>query len=233
MASEEERREVESWAKQYPEVEIELRNIELGMENYALTHAIAPSEQSKEKVFAKINTAKVYSISSGWKWAAAASILLLIGSLIFNYTYYQKYQESSSELATTKNELLQQKELAQSMHTDMDMMTNKEAMPVSLKGIPEVPNAAARIYWMQDTHEVYVDPSNLPAPPTGMQYQFWGIVDGKPVSGGLIKTLPDGSKVRLQKMKSFGKAEAFAVSLEKAGPEMPAPTKVYVIGKII
>ena len=105
-------------------------------------------------------------------------------------------------------------------------------MPVSLKPMPNVPDGAARIYWMQDTHEVYIDPSNLPKAPEGMQYQFWGIVDGKPVSGGMITTLKDGKTVHVQKMKSFGKAEAFAVSLEKAGPEKPAPSTVYVMGKI-
>ena len=118
------------------------------------------------------------------------------------------------------------------MHDDMGVMANKNAMPVSLKPMPNVPDGAARIYWMQDTHEVYIDPSNLPQAPEGMQYQFWGIVDGKPVSGGMITTLKDGKTVHVQKMKSFGKAEAFAVSLEKAGPEKPAPSTVYVMGKI-
>jgi hypothetical protein len=45
-------------------------------------------------------------------------------------------------------------------------------------------------------------------------------------------TLSDGRIVHLQKMKSFGKAEAFAVSLEEAGPEKPQPSKVVVLGKI-
>ncbi len=248
-SSPEESRDVEGWAKQYPEVATELAYIQAGVDAYAQTHAVAPNVAVKEKIFKRINAssttspvidikekanyeAKVYSISPTWKYAAAASILLLIGSLIFNYTYYNKYKSANDDLQTAQTELQQQKEVAQSMHDDMDKMGNKNAMPVSLKGMPDVPDAAARIYWMQDTHEVYVDPSNLPEAPAGTQYQFWGIVDGVPVSGGMITTLRDGSKVHLQKMKSFGKAQAFAVSLEKAGPEKPAPTKVYVMGKI-
>ena len=248
-SSPEESRDVESWVKQYPEVATELAYIQEGIEAYAQTHAIAPQSSVKEKVFIRINassstapvvpmkgknadTAKVYSISPAWKYAAAASIILLIGSLILNYTYYNKYNAANNDLQTAQTELQQQKEVAQSMKGDMDKMGNKNAMPVSLKGMPDVPDAAARIYWMQDTHEVYVDPSNLPEAPNGMQYQFWGIVDGVPVSGGMINTLKDGRKVHLQQMKSFGKAQAFAVSLEKAGPEMAAPTKVYVMGKI-
>lgn len=240
--------EIALWAKQYPEVAAEIAAIQMGLESYAQTHAVAPDASVKEKIFAKINvsktvpvsnlksentdTAKVYKISSFWKYAAAASVILLIGSLLFNYSFYNKYKTASDDLQATQTELQQQKELAKAMNDDRDIMTNKNAVPVSLEGMPDVANAAARIYWMKNTGEVYIDPSNLPQAPDGMQYQFWAIVDGKPVSGGMITTLKDGKTVHVQKMKSFGRAQAFAVSLEKAGPESPAPTKVYVMGKI-
>lgn len=245
ITSPEETRNVEAWAKQYPLVAAEIAAIQGVMENYAHANAVAPAATVKENIFKAIQAdaastkkeeatvrAKVRSIASFWKYAAAASIILLIGSAILNYNYYNKYQSASNELQTAKAELKEEKEMAQSMHQDMGVMTNKNAMPVSLKGMPDVPDAAARIYWMQDTHEVFIDPSNLPKAPEGMQYQFWAIVDGKPVSGGMITTLKDGRTVHVQKMKSFGNAQAFAVSLEKAGPESPAPTKVYVMGSL-
>ncbi len=84
---------------------------------------------------------------------------------------------------------------------------------------------------MRNTGDVYVDPSNLPAVPAGKQYQLWAIVDGKPISGGMIST--EKGIYHIQKMKSFGKADAFAITLEKAGGS-PAPTmdEMYVISKI-
>lgn len=85
---------------------------------------------------------------------------------------------------------------------------------------------------MQDSHEIYIDPSNLPKAPEGKQYQFWAIVDGKPVNGGIISTEINGKTVHFQQMKSFGNAQAFAVSLEDAGPEKPVPTKLMVMGKM-
>ena len=240
--------EVAQWAKQYPEVAGEIEAIQSGLEGYAKAHAVEPGASVKEKIFASINQqkttpvvnlktngnapAKVYSISPAWKYAAAASIVLLIGSAILNYTFYNKYQSANSELASTQTELQQQKELANNMNNDMGVMTNKNAMPVSLAAMPDVPDAAARIYWMQNTKEVYIDPSNLPKVPAGKQYQFWAIVDGKPVSGGMITTEINGRTVHVQKMKSFGSAQAFAVSLEDAGPEKSVPTKVMVMGKL-
>ena len=248
LITEAETAEVEAWAKQFPEVAAEIEAIQSGLEKYAQTFAVTPAASVKEKLFAAINIqestpgvnlktagnvqAKVYSISPAWKYAAAASIVLLAGSLILNYTFYNKYQSANTALVSTKTELQQQKDLADAMNSDMGVMTNKNAMPVSLAPMPDVPEAAARIYWMQHTKEVYIDPSNLPEAPAGKQYQFWAIVDGKPVNGGIIKTRINGKTVHVQKMKSFGNAQAFAVSLEDAGPEKPVPTKVMVMGKI-
>ncbi|MEO6541357.1 MAG: anti-sigma factor [Ferruginibacter sp.] len=242
--------EVAAWAKQYPEVATEIEAIRSGLEAYARLHAIAPGASVKEKLFETINTgkaarvvdleaaekstAKVYGISPAWKYAAAASIILLIGSLVLNYTYYNKYQNANTELASTHTQLQQQKDMADAMKKESDVIGDKNAKPFILAGMPDVPDADARIYWMKNTGDIYIDPSNLPQPGKGKQYQFWAIVDGVPVSGGMIDTNIeiDGKKVRLQKMKSFGKAQAFAVSLEDAGPEKPAPTKVMAMGKI-
>jgi anti-sigma-K factor RskA len=105
------------------------------------------------------------------------------------------------------------------------------SMPVALKGQEVMPDATAKIFWMQNTKEVMVDASNLPDAPSGMQYQFWAIVDGKAVDGGMIITNDKGKKFRMQKMKSFGRAEFFAISLEKEGGS-PVPTKVVSMGKI-
>ena len=236
--------EVAQWTKEYPEVASEIYSIQSVLETYAQAHAVAPDASVKQKLFAAINTGnttpvvelkttqKVYSISPVWKYAVAASIALLLGSAILNYIFYNKYQTANTELASTQSELQEQKDLAAGMNKDMGVMTNKNATTVSLPGMPDVPDAAARIYWMKNTNEVYIDPSNLPQAPAGKQYQFWAIVDGVPVNGGIITTQVNGKTVHIQKMKSFGNAQAFAVSMEEAGPEKPAPTKVMVMGKI-
>ncbi|MEJ7673904.1 MAG: anti-sigma factor [Chitinophagaceae bacterium] len=90
------------------------------------------------------------------------------------------------------------------MNKDMDVMTDKNAMPVVLNGTPNSPDALAKIFWMKNTGEVYVDPTNLPQTPAGMQYQLWAIVDGKPLDAGMIST--EKGIYHIQKMKTFGKA---------------------------
>jgi anti-sigma-K factor RskA len=85
---------------------------------------------------------------------------------------------------------------------------------------------------MKNTGEVYIDPSNLPEAPAGKQYQLWAIVDGKPVDGGMIITTKKDNKYRIQKMKTFGKAEAFAVTLETEGGNPTPKGDMYVLGKM-
>lgn len=250
LTSETETNEVRQWAAQYPEVAEEIKAIETSLENYAQQNAIIPSAPVKEKILSAINTtapvvdmsktgsaatkAVVKQVFPFWKNVAAASIILLLASLFFNYTFYNKSQLLSKELASTQTDLLKQKEITGAMKQDMGVMADRNAQPVSLNAMPDVADAAARIYWMKNSGEVYIDPSNLPAPPKGKQYQFWAIVDGVPESGGMINTdiEVNGKKVHIQKMKSFGRAQAFAVSLEDAGTEKPVPSKVIVMGKI-
>ncbi|MEP6676514.1 MAG: anti-sigma factor [Ferruginibacter sp.] len=247
LTTAEETLQVEQWADQYPEIKAEIAAIESGLEEYARANAITPDASVKEKIFAQIKgqeakapvvtemktTGKLYTISPSWKYAAAASIILLIGSMFFNYRYYNKYETASTELQQQKDLAASMNKDMEGMHNDMNIMSDPKATPVSLDKTATAPDGAARIYWMKNTADVYIDPSYLAPAPPGKQYQFWGIVNGAPVSGGMINLEIGGKKVHLQKMKSFGKADAFAVSLEDAGPEKTKPTEVMVVGKVI
>jgi anti-sigma-K factor RskA len=120
-----------------------------------------------------------------------------------------------------QQKLEQQGNKNKALSQDLDVITNKYAQSVVLNGTAKAPEAVARIFWMKNTGQVYIDPTNLPDVPSGKQYQLWAIVDGKPVDAGIIETAK--GTYRIQKMKSFGKVDAFAITLEKAGGS-PTPT---------
>lgn len=303
LSSPEERTQVESWIMSYPEVKKEVEVISMAMEDYAMANIVQPSAEVKKKIFTGLNitlaaatdgvnkheqlTGKVYSIPSYFKWAIAASVILLAGSLILNYTFYNRYRSAASGIEAMQQQLTQQKQtsdaalkqlqqqkqnadvaldqlqkqrqttnltqeqltqqkqaatameqelerqrvIAEAMNKDIDVMTNKNSLPVVLNGTPHAPDALAKIFWMKNTGEVYVDPTYLPQAPAGKQYQLWAIVDGKPIDAGMIST--SKGVYHIQKMKSFGKAEAFAITLEKAGGS-PTPNmkEMYVMSKI-
>lgn len=251
LSSAEETKQVEEWILQYPEVKNELMSIEASLEIYAAPFAKEPSHLVKDKIFASINqdkpssvpvnninhitdSAKVYKMPSSFKALAAAVVILLIGSIALNYIYFHKYEAANNHFQTAQNDLknIQQKmqENAE-MKNEMEVIEDKNSLPVVLNGTPHAPDAVAKIYWLKNTGDVYVDPTFLPKVPSGKQYQLWAIVDGKPVSGGLITT--EGGTYHIQKMKSFGHAQAFAITLEKAGgSEKPTMDQLYVISKV-
>ncbi len=233
-------------------VKEEILAIEQSMEAYAFANAVAPSTNVKNKLFSqlqlnntiynskviefntKTNNSNSQNIGNNKAWytyAAAAAAILIITSSAFNYFFYNK----NKQLIAANIEIEQQLQLAstqtETLNKNLNIVRSKYTEPVSLKGLEAAPDAAAKIFWVKNTNEVYVDASNLPIAPSGKQYQLWAIVDGKPVSAGMI-TDKDGNKYSIQKMKSFGKAEAFAITLEdEGGHEQPKGT-MYVLGKI-
>ena len=89
------------------------------------------------------------------------------------------------------------------------------------------PNDLAIVYWNSDTKDVMLNVQALPSAPANMQYQLWAIVDGKPVSEGML-TMGAG----LHRMSDVENAQAFAVTLEKAGGSPTPKGDMYVMGTI-
>ena len=154
---------------------------------------------------------------------------LLVGSSILNYVYYIKYNDTAKNLEQTQQQLIAANNTNQGMENTMGVIQSKYTESVKLSGLPASPNSVAKVFWMKNTGEVYLDPSNLPTAPNGKQYQFWAIVDGKPVDGGLINSR---AKAQIQKMKTFGRVEAFAITLETAGGNPTPKGEMYVMGKL-
>ncbi len=243
-ASSEESAQVELLRSQYAEINEEIINIEKALEAYAFANGVMPSSNVKTEIFSSLNftnhsvnniesipTAKVVSISPLRNIAAAAAVLLLIGSSVLNFFYYNKYKDVNDKYAESQQQIASLNEHLTEVDKNMSIVQSKYSEPVSLKGLEAAPDAGAKIFWMKNTGEVYVDPTNMPMAPAGKQYQLWAIVDGKPVDAGMI-TSKDGKKYSIQKMKSFGKAQAFAITLETEVGNTQPKGVMFVMGKI-
>lgn len=253
LASQEEAAQVLLWVQQHPEVADELAQIEASLAMYAQASGEQPAAAVKEKVFELINgeegskvvsvtnvndkeSVKVVRISSIWKYVAAAAIVLLTGSAVINLVQFNKNVEVNKQLQQSKqlaNNLQQQNK---AMDDYLEKVRSKFSTPVSLAGLT-VSDASAKVFWMKDNGDVYVDPSNLPALEKGKQYELWAIIEGNPapVNAGIIITTKEGNTYSIQKMKNFAnaKVQAFAVSVEKENSTPAAsPTEVFAMGKM-
>ncbi len=246
LTSVEETLQVQKWVTEFPEVAAELAKIEASLDAFAQANAIAPSSDVKEKLFAKINAdtttkvaninkeeTKIVGISSYWKYAAAACVVLLIGSAAYNFSLQNKYDALAKKLEQNQQEIAVLKEKNKSTENNLAILRDKNNFAVNLAGLEASPTSSAKILWKKiTTGEVYIDVSDLPDAPAGKQYQLWAIVDGVPVDAGMIVAANAEEKEQLQKMKSFPKAEAFAITLEsEVGNTAPKGT-MYVMGKV-
>ena len=240
--NEQETAQVLAWKATYPEVGEELLAIENDLQMLDFVHAKKTNTAVKEKLFASLhsenltinnqqeeptNIAPVIQ-SNFWKYAAAASIALLIGTSIFTYN---KYNTINDKLAKAETEIANQKQEIASLNQGVEGVASSQQ--VVLKSTTPTSTSTAKIFWVRNSGEVFVEASGLPAAPQGSQYQLWAIIDGKPVDAGMIISDNKGKKYNIQKMKTFGKAQAFAITLEKTGGS-PTPTmeKMVVMSTI-
>ncbi len=237
---------VKEFLTQFPDLREELNFMEEALETYCMEHAQVPTGHVKEKLMNRIFPAEnniKHSLSktvqmdsakrpvSFYKIATAAMLVLLIGSVAFAYYFYVQNKNAQNQLANARQSIEQQQQINESLTGNLDIITDKYAQSVVLKGTPQAPDATAKIFWMKNTGQVYVDSRDLPAPPAGKQYQLWAIVDGAPVDAGMITT--DQGSYTIQKMKSFGKVQAFAITLEKSGGSItPTMSEMVVISEL-
>jgi hypothetical protein len=168
----------------------------------------------------------------GWLTAASViGLLLSLGAVIYlvsqNKSNENRVASLSQAVDTLNSRNREQESKILALSETMLMAENKLYKKIDLAPLPGKQEALAKILWNTKTHEVFVSDMSLPKAPEGKQYQLWAIVDGKPVDAGL---LTDANKYLAQKMKTFDKADAFAISIEQKGGS-PTPTEVYMMGK--
>lgn len=223
------------------DVRAELEAIEIALEAHARSIAKAPPVRVRaavmEAIGAENKVRPLMSVpqapSKRFNWLAAASIGALLLSAAGNWMQWSELRQVRERLAELESErtvLAERMEVQKASLTasenELAVLTDPAIRMVELAGTDNVPKAKARVYWNADQRIVHMGAASLPAPPEGMQYQLWAIVDGQPVDAGMMPISADGSHLR--RMKDIGPAQAFAVTLEKAGG-MPAPTLTAMV----
>lgn len=235
QASPDEAALVERMRATEPSVGQEINAIEAALESQALRGAVTPSPAVKSAILDRIAKEAVSDTpilklpqgedgrrSSGINWLAAASVAALVLSAAMNFLQYRELHEVRGELARLENdrsvlaeELKVQRTAMERADQQLAVVLDPRAEVVRLNGMGAAEGKSARIYWDKAELAVHFDPQAMPAPPEGMQYQLWALVDGQPVDAGMI-ALETGVP-GLQRMKDIPEAQAFAVTVEKAG----------------
>ncbi|WP_018343543.1 anti-sigma factor [Cytophaga aurantiaca] len=246
--------DVEVHAAAYPEIAEELRTLQATLEGFAQAHAIQPPAHLKQQIVSEIEktvaqnksgkTVKSISISntsSLFNWLTAASIIVAIATSVLSGYFWSKWKNAEGHIIALEKENVifaqnanyqidSTQLIIQEKNQSFSFITDTATTKVVMKGLPISPSSVALVFWNKNTKEVFLDVKSLPVPPAGMQYQLWALDKGVPVDAGVFDLATAGN---LQKLKSINSAQAFAVTLEKAGGS-PTPTleQIHILGTI-
>ncbi|MBB1284955.1 anti-sigma factor [Flavisolibacter sp. BT320] len=246
----------------FPELKAEADRISETLEAMAMQTTLAPRPTAKEKIFERLSSlqhtpenkateAPVRPLAATstedsqtpviplkkrnqnyLMVASVAGLLLSIATIFFLVSENRNKQNDIASLeqrirtADQNNFTLQQQQLAYEQM--LRLIQDENVAAITLQPVPGKPVASAKVFWNQQSNEVFVMNVSLPQVPAGKQYQLWAIVNGQPVNAGL---LAEGNN-QPQKMASFERADAFAITLEnKGGSAVPTLDQMYVMGK--
>lgn len=237
LASAEEQAGFEQACVQYPEVLAARTAFEEALEKQARENAITPLAGLKESVLASIKAENKASApvslpapapkKINWsRYAAAASLVLLAGSLLYNITLFNQNRKLRSDRDTSMARL-------EAMNRDLQVLQqNPNIKMASMKGMPASPQSFATVYWDTTSQDVYLLINNMPKPASDKQYQLWAFLNGQPTDMGLIEITE--KPLQLYRLKKAESAQAFAITLEKKGrADSSKPGgDVYVMGQL-
>lgn len=244
LLSEAENIEVASMAEKHPEVKNEILSIEKAILNLSSSFSpfISNSQFEKIKAQLELKHTKVVplqpksSSASYMGWAASLVFLFSAGYL------FLQLKDTKEQVVVVEQEKTKLKESVTTL--ELQNQSTKEVLAIvrdennkviPLGGQAVAPEAKAKIYWNQNTDQVYVDASGLPEPPKGMVYQIWSlklVPQLTPTSIGLLVDFNANDSKIFAVDKTSG-AEAFGITLEPAGGSAsPTMEQLYTLGKV-
>ncbi|GAA4094887.1 anti-sigma factor [Mucilaginibacter panaciglaebae] len=249
-----ERREVEAMIQKHPAVRAELEEIEKALESYAFENAIQPSDKQRTKVlnslvvnladdrtFTKKETVTEPTVitmrqpgtSNFYKYAFAASVALLLASIVAIYNLSNKLQQKTQELVAANLQNQKFTTTVNFMNEQLGVFRDTSYKILHLKGTKNLPHGNMLVAWNPVKKKVMIDLQavNMPVNDKEHQYQLWALVSGKPVDLGVFdKITEDGA--RMKEMRPVALAEAFAVTREPRGGSVnPTMSEMMVIGQ--
>lgn len=241
--SESESAEVSRILKEYPEVRVEVEEIEKAL--LTLSSAAAPYDPEyllqslKEKLYSKNKAINLHKKGANWPayigWAA--SILFLIGLFTLfneNRELRQSVQALQAEKVQMETDIAEARNNAQKTQELLSVLRDKNILEVPLEGQSTAPDAYATAYWDKERNVTYIDAKDLPSPPKGMVYQVWSLKMDPltPSSIGLLDEF-EIDENKIFQLENINISEGFGITLEpEGGSTTPTMEQLYALGTV-
>ncbi|MEI2695094.1 MAG: anti-sigma factor [Saprospiraceae bacterium] len=232
--------EINSWLAASPELQSELNEIQNSLEVFASQYAVAVPDHVKTNIIQRIEQeSKFLDLKKSYRNMLYRSIAAVaIPFIIISSYLWMNYQSSQIEVLQLNQKLNEQTALRVQdslnlvdCNSRLEILRNKDAKKILMKGTPVAPQAFATIYYDTLSHKTYLDVVDLPKPPTQKQYQLWAIVAGKPVDLGVFDL--NDKQTAFKEIEFVQDAQAFAITLEPSGGvASPTMDQMYVLGAV-
>lgn len=248
-----EKAEVEAMVLKHPAIKAELLEIERSMELYAENNAVEPGEDLRDRILNSVltnfgddrnftaapshNKDNVIAFRQPgtynfYKYAFAASVILLIASGIVLANLYSRLQASNTQLAALQTDRQHFANQVNLMDEQLSIFRDGTYKFLKLQGTPNHTGSAMTVAWSPAKKKVLIDMGSVKMPENDKahQYQLWALIGKTPVSLGVFDENPDSTSMK--EMQSIASADAFAVTLEPRGGSIsPTMAQMVVIGK--
>ena len=242
MCNDAEKAELISLRKQHSEVNNAVINFEKALEVQMMATTASTTSKTDDTILSALKNLNTNQTSysktietkpavvrnfSFAKYAAAASMALLVASGAYNY-----YQYSNGKAQDEKIAAIIKNNSATLPVGDYKVMTDPNITPVGMYGVPAHAICKCTLYWDKNTDKAYVMIHHLVAPEDGKSYQIFATVNGKQINLGVIDDKIRGRFVEVKDVPF--EATAFTVSQEANGNTAPQPTpeNIWLQGKI-
>ena len=180
---------------------------------------VRPMPINRDESVSNAEPEQTYTYKFTWMVAASLGLLVLAFSF-YLFSRLNTAQQNLSALRSTNETLqtdLRQLRIRQEHDNDLvALLSQPGTQLIKLTGNDKAPTGAMNVIWNAKSQQVAVDVASLPSLPSDQQYQLWSLVDGKPIDAGVFDAgKAVGSVQRLN--RTIGRADAFAVTIEKRG----------------
>lgn len=263
VLSEKEMAEVTAMMEKHPEVRKEVEAIEKTLLKFLAKQAdedttsklkegiltnITTEKLEKETVSKEAKVTPIEPKSNKRSLLVAASIGLLLCSILGNILLYTSLKNAQKNLAETQKRLTDleserlriaenasfYKKKYSEVRTQFKAVRDPEFKTITLAGQKVAPDSKAVVYWNPEKQTVFIDANQLPTPPPDKVYQLWSLKlePLTPKDAGIIEEYAVGEDNFFQ-LNNVTNAEAFAITLEPAGGSTsPTLEQLYVMGTL-
>ena len=172
-------------------------------------------------------------------WAAAASLAIAAGALLFALsrtgrdveTLRAQLEDAKARVIMLAGDLVRERSKGEELVQINGVLTAPNHREIVLAGQPPAPSSSGKVYWdvLKNRWVVSVD---LPPPPKGKTYQLWFVTDkNETINAGLISPDESGHGFMFTSVPgNIAPIAAAAITLEPEGGS-PSPTlPIYTKG---